>query len=224
MHRENFQRELDRLVLGIADFGWEVEGYLGTMVGAVENHDARGAGECLGNDARFKLQGDRIEEQCLIFQARQAPVARDLRLVHAMRAITNHVVRAGTLCEHVFRTVAETPGEARVGSLENAVPEMARMTHQVFRGGLEMFEHRDLAVFRNLRVANDRVGLLRAEVIRLIADPSCERFVSPQLWVRLALMVRYLERIADHGVGIGERTSWLAIGRPAESSTHRSAG
>ena len=57
MPRETFQNELDRLVGEILVLGREVEAYLGTMVEAMESHDASIASRELGVDQRFKERG-----------------------------------------------------------------------------------------------------------------------------------------------------------------------
>ena len=59
----------------------------------------------LGVDARYKARGTDIERECMILQARQAPVARDLRLLYTMQSVTNHLVRSGTLVEHICNAI-----------------------------------------------------------------------------------------------------------------------
>src|SRR3712207_7148367 len=51
----------------------------------------------LGVDMRYKARGMDIERECMILQARQAPVARDLRLLYTAQSVANHLVRSGTL-------------------------------------------------------------------------------------------------------------------------------
>ena len=89
MPRESFHRELDRLVEKVVELGREVESCLDTMVGALEKHDAEVASHRLGVDAHYKERGTQIIEECMILQARQAPVAQDLRLIHVLQAVTN---------------------------------------------------------------------------------------------------------------------------------------
>ena len=137
MPRETFQEELDRLVGDVVSLGREVEASLGTMVEAYEAGEAAAAAELagreIGADARFKERGAEIDEECMILQARQAPVARDLRLVYTVQAITNHMVRAGTLCEHICRTIAETAEQEHEGDLEESLREIARSARNLFR-------------------------------------------------------------------------------------------
>src|SRR5215212_4715882 len=107
MPRETFQQELDGLTSDLLDFGGEVEASLENTVMAMEARDADMAERELGIDLRFKARGMDIERECMILQARQAPVARDLRLLYTVQSVTNHLVRSGTLSEHICQVVRD---------------------------------------------------------------------------------------------------------------------
>ncbi len=218
MPREVFHQELDRLVGEVVDLGREVESCLETMTQALETHDAGMASRELGVDARFKERGAEIDEECMILQARQAPVAGDLRLVYTAQAVVNHLVRAGTLCEHICRAITETPDAERDPDLETALKEMSRSAHDLFRRGLDIFEARDIERAHDLEADDDKVDLLYSEAMNLAVNPGPNGAGSPEWRVRAALTVHYLERIADHGVDIGERTVFLVTGERMESA------
>lgn len=218
MPRETFQQELDRLAEEVVELGREVESCLGTMIQALETHDAEAASSELGVDSRYKERGAEIDEECMVLQARQAPVARDLRLIYTVQAVTNHLVRAGTLCEHICRGIAETANAERDSDLEAALFEMARGARDLLRQGLDIFEHRDIERARDLEAADDRIDLLYSEAMNLAVNPGKEGAGSPEWRVRAALTVHYLERIADHGVDIGGRTVFLVTGERMESA------
>ncbi|MDQ3927409.1 MAG: phosphate uptake regulator PhoU [Actinomycetota bacterium] len=218
MPRETFQQELDRLVEEVLELGREVESSLGTMVLALESHDAEVASRELGVDARYKERGAEIDEECLVLQARQAPVARDLRLVYMVQAVTNHLVRAGTLCEHICRSISETADAERDSDLETTLLEMSHGARDLFRRGLDIFEARDIDRARDLEAADDKVDLLYSEAMNLAVNPDEEGIGSPEWRIRAALTVHYLERIADHGVDIGACAVFLVTGERIESA------
>lgn len=218
MPRETFQQELDRLVGEIVALGREVEGTLNDMANAMESYDAEIARRDLGVDSRYKERGMELDEECMILQARQAPVARDLRLIYTVQAMTNHMVRAGTLGEHICRAIVETSECERDEDLHAAILEMARSARDLFGQGLGIFENRDIERARDLEAGDDKVDLLYSEAMNLVANPSSNGGGSPEWRVRAALMVHYLERIADHGVDLGERTVFLVTGERMESA------
>src|ERR671916_374197 len=168
MPRETFQQELDDLVAEVLDLGEEVEGSLETMVKGMETRDGGLASQELGVDVRYKGWGENIDEECMILQARQAPVARDLRLLYTVQSVTNHLVRSGTLTEHICHAIVDT---ARSERDEN-----------------------------------------------LVANPSAGGAGAPEWRMRAALIVHYLERIADHGVDIGACTVFLVTGERIEGA------
>jgi phosphate transport system protein len=218
MPRETFHKELDRLVEGVVELGHEVESSLETMVEALETQEADMARREIGVDSRYKERGAEIDEECMILQARQAPVARDLRLIYSVQVVTNHLVRAGTLCEHICHAIVETDGEGRDPDLADTLSEMARAARNLFRDGLDVFEQRDIDRARDLEAADDRIDLFYSEAMNLAVNPGKEEAGDPEWRVRAALTVHYLERIADHGVDIGRRTVFLVTGERMESA------
>ena len=218
MPRETFQQELDGLIGDVLDLGKEVEGSLENMVVAMEARDANVAGRELGVDLRYKARGMDIERECMILQARQAPVARDLRLLYTVQSVTNHLVRSGTLCEHICHAVVDTAERERDEDLETSLVEMARTARNVFNEGLDVFENRDIERARDLQAKDDKVDLLYSEAMNLIANPSDGRAGDPEWRMRAALMVHYLERISDHGVDIGGSTVFLVTGERIEDA------
>ncbi|MDQ3795572.1 MAG: phosphate uptake regulator PhoU [Actinomycetota bacterium] len=218
MPRETFQQELERLVGEVLELGEEVEGSLENMVKAMETRDARSAEQELGVDARYKARGAEIEGECMILQARQAPVARDLRLLYTVQSVTNHLVRSGTLCEHICHAIVETARSERDEDLESTLTEMARTARHIFGEGLDIFKNRDIDRARDLQAKDDRVDLLYSEALNLIANPSEGSAGAPEWRMRAALIVHYLERISDHGVDIGGSTVFLVTGERIEDA------
>jgi phosphate transport system protein len=218
MPRETFQQELDGLVSDLIELGGEVEASLENMVKAMETRDAEMARRELGMDMRYKARGMDIERECMILQARQAPVARDLRLLYTVQSVTNHLVRSGTLSEHICQAIAETADCERDEDLEIALVEMARTARNVFNEGLDVFRTNDLDRARDLQAKDDKVDLLYSEAMNLIANPSEGGGGDPEWRMRAALMVHYLERISDHGVDVGGSTVFLVTGQRIEDA------
>src|SRR5215217_3615574 len=221
MPRETFQHELDELVGEVLDLGTEVEGSLENTVKAMETRDARLAEKELGVDIHYKARGAEIERDCMILQARQAPVARDLRLLYTVQSVTNHLVRSGTLTEHICHAIVDTAGCERDEDLEATLTEMARTARNIFGEGLDIFKNRDIERARNLQAKDDKVDLLYSEALNLIANPSDGGGGAPEWRMRAALIVHYLERISDHGVDIGGSALFLVTGERMEDAVQQ---
>jgi phosphate transport system protein len=219
MPRETFQHELDQIVEEVIELGVEVEGSLESMLRAMEGREVTIAERELGVDVRYKGRGAEIERECMILQARQAPVARDLRLLYTVHSVTNHLVRSGTLTEHICHAIVDTAGCERDEDLEATLLEMARTARNIFHEGLEIFRDRDIGRARDLQAKDDKVDLLYSEALNLIANPpSGAGSGAPEWRMRAALIVHYLERISDHGVDIGGSTVFLITGERIEDA------
>jgi phosphate transport system protein len=184
----------------------------------MEGRDAGVARQELGVDVRYKSTGMHIERECMILQARQAPVARDLRLLHTVQSVTNHLVRSGTLTEHICHAIVDTEGCERDEDLEASLVEMARTARNIFSEGLDIYRNRDIDRARDLQAKDDKVDLLYSEAMNLIANPSGWGGGTPEWRMKAALMVHYLERISDHGVGIGGSAVFLVTGERIEDA------
>ena len=218
MPRETFQQELDGLIEDVLDLGEAVKGSLENMTLSMEARDAEVAGRELGVDVRYKARGMDIEREGMILQAHQAPVARDLRLLYTVQSVTNHLVRSGTLSEHICHAIVDTAECERDEDLETALVEMARTARNIFNEGLDVFRDRDIERARDLQAKDDKVDLLYSEAMNLIANPSDGGGGAPEWRMRAALMVHYLERISDHGVDIGGSTVFLVTGERIEDA------
>ena len=218
MTRETLPQGLEDLVAEVLDLGREVESSIETMVRAMETRDASAASQELGVDARYKARGAQTERDCMILQTRQAPVTKHLGLLYTIQSVTNHLVRSGTLCEHICRAIVDTTGQERDQDLEAVLIEMARTARNIFHEGLDTFEHRDMDRARSLQARDDKVDLLYSEAMNLVANPPEGAAGAPEWRMRAALIVHYLERIADHGVDIGERTIFLVSGERIEDA------
>ena len=212
------QQGLEDLVAEVIDLGKEVENAIETMVMAMETRDADLARSELGVDARYKARGAEAERDCMILQASRTLAAQHIGHIYTAQSVTNHVVRSGTLCEHICQALVETEGQERDQDLEAVLIEMARTARNVFHEGLDIFENRDMDRARGLEARDDKVDLLYSEAMNLIANPSDGRGGAPEWRMRAALIVHYLERISDHGVDIGERTIFLVSGERIEDA------
>ncbi len=184
----------------------------------METRDAKTADQELGVDAHYKARGADIESECMILQARQAPVAKDLRLLYTVQSVTNHLVRSGTLNEHICRAIVDTARSERDEDLESTLTEMARTVRNIFGEGLDVFKNRDIDRARDLQAKDHHVDLLYSEALNLIANPLEGSVGAPEWRMRAALIVHYLERVSDHGVDIGGSTVFLVTGERIEDA------
>ena len=105
--RTAFDKELTNLHGRLVALGRTVQAQLDDALAGLADRvaDADAAGRIVGRDRRVSQASAEIEWGLLCTLARQAPVARDLRLVTGLLHVNEHLERMGGLCANVAKTV-----------------------------------------------------------------------------------------------------------------------
>ena len=208
------------------DFDSELEGLrrrLLRMVGRVEEMARGSARAVLDGDldlARRTILMDRqidmdqveIDAACLRVLARRQPMAGDLRLVVAVSRMLTDIERIGdlavNLCERALELHAGGYGGPFPG-LEELVHAALGMVHRA----IDAFARGDAALALQVLGADEEIDLathtLLQEQIALMrtSDGEVERAI------RVQIVARYLERIADHATNLAEQVIFMVDGR-----------
>jgi phosphate transport system protein len=100
------------------------------------------------------------------------------------------------------------------------VQEMAQHAKRVIERALEAFAKRDLEVVAELPLLDDPIdklnrGLFKRMVRLAIADEAALDWA-----MRMVLVSRYLERMGDHAVDIGEQVYFVVTGHNIELASN----
>ena len=154
---------------------------------------------------------DRATRQCeaTAYQvlARQQPAAGDARFVLTVVRLSHELERSAKLVKHVAAFAARPHGSLPP-RLSGLLARMAIEACRLFQGAMEAYADRDVERAEALDVWDDRMDELHRDLL-------AELFTTPQslgTTLELVLVGRYLERIADHAVLIGERVRYLVRG------------
>ena len=139
--------------------------------------------------------------------ARQQPAAGDLRFVLTVVRLAHELERSAKLVKHVA-TFAARPHGALSPKLSGLVARMGEEACQLFQGAIDAYAERDVERAEALDIWDDRMDELHRQLL-------AELFVAPPslpTTLELVLVGRYLERIADHAVIVGQRVRYLVSG------------
>lgn len=134
----------------------------------------------------------------------QQPTAGDLRLVLTVVRLAHELERSAKLVTHVARFAARPHGSLPP-KLDGLVSRMAEEARRLLQGALDAYAERDVERAEALDVWDDRMD----ELHRQLLDELFTGRQSLAITLELALLGRYLERIADHAVVIGDRVRYL---------------
>jgi phosphate transport system protein len=201
--------ELEREAISTGDLCIEA---LDQAVEAVVQNDVELASMVVEGDDRIDGRYLEIHQGILSLLARQAPVASDLRLVAALLHTIVHLERIGDLCVNMAKLVP-LMGDSPPGSYEiiSKIEVAGTQARDQIRQAQIAFSERSVDLAEDLVRQDDVIDRLNREVfngaLEIGADPSTREWAA-----HMMLIARYIERIGDHTVDIGEQIAFVVSG------------
>lgn len=215
--RKYFHEELDELEEDILRMGELVIAAVKKSVKAISEVDASAADEVINGDDAIDSINLRTEEMCMHMLARQQPVAIDLRTIYSMLVIANHLERCGDLAVNIAKIAMRkrAPSILRVAEEKSLqlLGEMGDRSCDIVSESIKAFAGRDLGLAERLNKQDDPIDKLYKQFLKELRNCHEEEEDLIDSVISLILASRYLERIADHAVDIGERVTYMVTGQ-----------
>jgi len=206
-NRHHFTEILDEIRNGMVEMGLLV----------VEN--ARRAGVAMvenqldlipvvtGADEEVNRRYAELERLTFETLARQQPVASDLRFLVASTRILYELERSGDLVVNLVNVLDRIHGFPDSPQLRNMLDRLVAESAGLFTRSISALSDLDAEAGERLDAEDDVVDDLVGAFYDQIAVES--EAIGLQAGIALTRMGRFLERIADHGVNIGENTTYI---------------
>lgn len=138
--------------------------------------------------------------------ARYQPVATDLRFIKACFEISYGFFRYGRYALDIIEVLEMFGDLSRCD--HTSVEETARKTQQMIRMSVDALARRDVATARQIPKMDDAIDESYRDNLRKTMQEKGNLKCS----LSAALILRYLERIADHATYIGETVDYIVTG------------
>ena len=152
-----------------------------------------------------------IEQECLKILLMEHPVAVDFREVSAALEMITDLERIGDNARDICEIALQFNGKTYIKRLEH-IPEMAKNAIAMVKDSVQSYIDQDLELARGLDKRDDRVDdlfeIVKKDLILLIKLDSS----SADDAIMILMIAKYLERIADHAVNIGEWVDYYITG------------
>lgn len=221
--REQFTQELTDLHAEVVDIVRAVTAATRESVASLIAGDVDSADRVIAGDDLIDARCVGIEERVLETIATQFPVARDLRLLQSLTFIAMHLERMADLAVNIAKAARRTAGRKGPQTLYDLIQAQGNLVYRVLDATREALENRDLELARKLPELDEPIDHLYKQFFRELARLNEEEEIE---WASSMVMAsRYLERIADNAVDIGERIAYLITGeRDWQGEAATSAG
>jgi phosphate transport system protein len=151
---------------------------------------------------------DEVGELAVQLIARFQPVASDLREIKSAIQVSYDFSRIGRYAANISEIVRMIP---EVGCDFTKVKELSQIVLEMVEEAGRAYLSKDLKKAEEVRKRDDRVDYLYAENIKYLIQMGGK--IDTACLLSTALILRYLERIADHTCYIADSLSYIITGR-----------
>lgn len=209
--RAKYEKELNLVFNKLIEMCHDTELAIEKSVTALKTRDAGLAKQVVSEDKTIDNEERDIEQDCLKILLMEHPVAGDFRDVSAALKMITDLERIADQAADISELSLQFGDEKFIKEPEH-IEMMAKLVMGMVKDGVTSYIKKDIKTAKGLDKRDDRVDELfetvKRDLIELIkSDPS-----NADQAILFMMIAKYLERIGDHAVNIGEWTEYAATG------------
>ena len=208
----HFHEELDALKQTLLAMGGLVEDQIRRVMKALLERDDVMAQEVVERDRQVNTYDVEVDEQCVSLLALYQPAAGDLRFITTAMKIVTDLERIGDQAVNIAQRTLELNQEPQLKPYID-LPRMAEQAQRMVKESLDAFVARDTALARQVCGEDSEVDLLKEQIFRELLTFMMEDPRTIPRAIRLILISRFMERVADHATNIAEMVVYLVEGK-----------
>ena len=208
----HFHEELEALKQTLLAMGGLVEDQIRRVMKALLERDDVVAQEVIERDRQVNTYDVEVDEQCVSLLALHQPAAGDLRFITTAMKIVTDLERIGDQAVNIAQRVLELNVEPQLKPYID-LPRMAERAQRMVKESLDAFVARDTALARQVCGEDAEVDALKEQIFRELLTFMMEDPRTIPRAIRLILISRFMERVADHATNIAEMVIYMVEGK-----------
>lgn len=213
--RKAYHEELKELKNMVEEMGDLSSDAIHLAIESLVHLDRKKIDEVEDIDRRIYAYDNAIEKKSLDLIALQAPVAKDLRMIGTSLKIITDLDRIGRYSMDITKVTEELMGKEHLKKLVS-IPHMAELTREMVDKSIDAYVEEDPSYLDEIYEKEEKVDALYDEIFREILTYMMEDRELITQGTQYILVIRYLERIADHACNIIERVVYMTTGERIE--------
>ncbi len=209
--RIRFERQIKRIQRDVLRMGALVENSCFLARQALFDHDLEAAGKIARQDKQIDRLYKQIELDCVNLIALQSPVAQDLRLLSALMQLVRDLERIGDYAKNLG-DIAMRLFSYPVSPYMGQIKQMFDRSQAMLAIGLASLSNLDAQSGLDMRDRDDAIDLDYDTLYALLAQQQDVPGVVEPIILQV-LVIRHLERMADHATNIGKRVAYIVTGQ-----------
>ena len=213
--RKTFHERLDEITGDVIAMGSLVQEAVYDSIKAFIEMNTELAQDVIEKDEKINEYDILVEEKCIVLQAEHQPVAIDLRYLHSISIIIKCLERIGDLSVNISKVARRLAKEKKKyldKEIIDLIVEMGNLVKPELNRALESFKNKDVKLASKLGKSDDMVDEIQKMIFRkLFTSRECSE-ENIKFITNIVLASRYLERIGDQSVNIGQRVLYFLSG------------
>lgn len=198
-----FELELEELLGQLEEMSYVVESSYENLFETMKIKDEHGIRLIMKNDRNINDMKRQIETMCLKIITKQQPVAKDLRIVSSVLKVVSDIERVG---DHVC-DMAELILRINMNPLSGYslhLDGMVTATKELFANAIAAFVEDNPAESHKVIEGDDVIDMLFNKAKNDIIDGLKAEVKSPDEYIDILMIAKYLEKIGDHAVNVAQ--------------------
>lgn len=210
-----FEKQLSRLHKDVEEMGLAVEQNYDRLFEALELQDKDGIMFIMRNDRVINDMQRGIEAECLSLITKQQPVATDLRVVTASLKVVTDIERIGDHCADIAELLVRLEFKD-LSIFSGHIKAMIEETKKLEHAAVDAFVSRNREAAERVIAGDDAVDDLFNKVKDDLVEHLKKESMNADECIDVLMVAKYLEKIGDHAVNIGEWEIFQETGTIAE--------
>lgn len=153
-----------------------------------------------------------VNNQVVLYIAKQAPVATDLRFVLSVVKICSDLERCGDQASNISKKAKRLNEEPQLKHLID-IPRMAEISLEMLTASMDAFVNRKPHLVSEIMNRDKEVNQINRQLYRELTSYMIEDPKNISRCLLLMAISRHWERVADHGKNIAKKVYYLYEGK-----------
>lgn len=165
---------------------------------------------CIIDDDKIDHLERKIEQTCLDIMLKERPFAKDMRELSGILTLVSDIERLGDHAEDIYNLAFKIKDleTSNIKSVYLMIEKAMDMVHMA----IISFINKDEVLASKVIDSDDFVDTLYLKEIENIINLDKSNKITSELAIFTTLIIKYIERIADHSVNIAEWVIFLIRG------------
>lgn len=213
--RRVYEERLQGLNTSLVEMGEVAEKLIEQTITVLKTGDEELARKTIKQDDIIDLKQLDIEKECALLIALQQPIAGDLRFILSVVKIITDIERIADQCSDICQYSIKLGNKSwsKEVNYQRHIERMAVTAKEMLKNALDSFVSKDVESIKAICKSDDKMDEYFDKVWQELTEEMARDTSFIESGMQYVMIIKYLERIADHITNIAEWTYYSLTGK-----------